>query len=149
MENPPLRTLARRTLRAAASGIFLLALTIVLAIPTGRTSASIRPARETARAAIWRKLYEQMPTPWKTSETVVIREVSDREMDRLVTDRGDSPSHDGDDEVDGFFEFDDDRGIPPTIYLRLSLPVEDARFVFTHEYGHYVWEQKLAPADRT
>src|SRR5438132_971171 len=66
-ETPPLRTLARRTLRAAASGIFLLAVTIALALPTGRTSASIRPARETARAAIWRKLYEQMPAPWKTS----------------------------------------------------------------------------------
>jgi len=53
-----------------------------------------------------------MPAPWKTDEVVHIREVSDKEMVRLVVDHGDTPSRSGDDEVDGFFEEDDDKGLP-------------------------------------
>lgn len=144
-----MRTSCVRASRTVVSAMSLAALTLALAAHTAPTSAAIRPARETARAPLWRKLYDQMPVPWKTDEQVVVREVTDKDMDRLVTERGDSPSHDGDDQVDGFFEFDDDHGVPPTIYLRQSLPLEDARFVFTHEYGHYVWEEKLTKDDRT
>lgn len=134
----------RITLSCAALLIGALASAHVPAI------ALIRSAHETERAPLWRKLYDQLPQPWKSRAVVVVREVSDREMDRLVREHGDGPSRDSqgdsqdEDEVQGFFEYAGPRENVPTIVLRDSLSVDEASFVFTHEYGHFVWEEKLS-----
>ena len=121
------------------------ALTLFGLLSCSRAPALVRPARETTHAAIWRKLYDQLPEAWKSREVVVVREVSDREMDRLVREHGDGPSRDSEDEdeVQGFFEYTGPRENIPTITLRELLSDSEAAFVFTHEYGHFVWEAKL------
>jgi hypothetical protein len=113
------------------------------------SDALVRPSRETERAATWRKLYDQFPEAWKSRAVVVVREVSDREMNRLVREREEGESRDSDDnEVQGFFEYSGPREDVPTIVLRESLQLEDASFVFTHEYGHFIWEEKLSEQER-
>jgi hypothetical protein len=130
----------------SARRLSALAAAAVLCLLAGSPSpALVRPVRETGRAALWRKLYDQLPDAWKSREVVVVREVSNREMDRLVREHGDAPSRDSEDEeeVQGFFEYAGPRENIPTITLRESLNDRDAAFVFTHEYGHFVWEEKL------
>jgi hypothetical protein len=95
-------------------------------------------------------LYEELPSPWKSRAVVVVREVTDREMVRLVEEHGDTSSRDSedDDSVQGFFEYAGPREDTPTIVLRESLSDAEASFVFTHEYGHFVWEEKLTRRDQ-
>lgn len=144
---PPFAPRARYS-RARPRPTILLAVALALTVPglIGHSvaRASIRPTRETPRSALWRKLYDRLPAAWKSRNEVLVREVSDREMDRLVEEHGDAPasSPEGDDEVQGFFEWSEPRDTP-TITLRASMSTEEASFVFTHEYAHYVWEELL------
>jgi hypothetical protein len=144
---PPMPTLSSRSARSTSWLTAIAATTAIsLFLFQSPAQALVRPARETTHAALWRKLYDQLPDAWKSKEVVVVREVSDREMDRLVREHGDGPSRDSEDadEVQGFFEFTGPRENVPTIVLRESLADTEAAFVFTHEYGHFVWEEKLS-----
>jgi hypothetical protein len=139
------------TRRARHPGRLLaLAVTLYAVVAGPPVPSLVRPSRETSHAALWRKLYDQFPEAWKSREVVVVREVSDREMDRLVREHGDGPSRDSEDEdeVQGFFEYTGPREDLPTITLRESLSDAEAGFVFTHEYGHFVWEEKLTQREQ-
>jgi hypothetical protein len=93
-----------------------------------------------------------MPELWRSKGEVCIREVSDAEMDQLVAEDGGGQADDGkndDSVVDGYYhEGGSDRDEGPTITLRKSMPEAEAAFVFTHEYGHFVWYTKLTRQQR-
>jgi len=140
------RVSAPTTLRWLRAGLTLVGILLTLADTAGSGArALVQPARETGRASLWRRLYDEMPAAWKSRSVVVVREVPDREMDRLVREGDDPPSRDPnrEDEVQGFFEYAGPRQETPTIVLRESLGDSEAAFVFTHEYGHFIWEEKL------
>jgi len=146
----PTRPLRRVRIARAAVVILALAFAAPHLLHPTPARGLVRPARETGRAALWRKLYDAFPQPWKSRDVVVVREVSDREMDRLVREHGDDNSRDSadDDEVQGYFEFTGPREETPLIVLRDSLTEPEATFVFSHEYGHYVWEELLTKRDQ-
>ncbi|HLJ54309.1 MAG TPA: hypothetical protein VKT77_04665 [Chthonomonadaceae bacterium] len=119
------------------------------------TGATLSPARaqlrfraDTAHGGLWKKLYKQLPSPWKARDLVYVREVTDGEMDRFV-ERFEGPNSKDNSIVDGCYQAntanDDMAG---RITLRLSLRGENASLVFIHEYGHYVWGSLLTEADR-
>lgn len=122
---------------------------VSLAITPSRTT--VRAERETGRSAVWNRLYEALPSVWKTRQTVIVREVSDREMDDLTRDDSrsgfsnspDRSESEDEGEIEGFYEYSPRRGAP-VITLRSSLSSGEAEFVFTHEYGHFVWENILS-----
>lgn len=73
-------------------------------------------------------------------------------MDRLVAeeeqDQGPNGKND-DSVVDGYYhEGSRNSSESPTITLRRSMPEEEAAFVFTHEYGHFIWYKKLNSEQR-
>lgn len=47
----------------------------------------------------------------------------------------------GDDTIDGIYEDG-----PPTVTLRSTPNLDDLSFTFSHEYGHYVWQDLLTKA---
>ncbi len=113
--------------------------------------AVLKVSTEAPRAALWQQLYDHMPTWWKSKHTVVLREVTDEEMDRLVAeDQHRSPSslQDDDSVVDGYYQCAGDDGSIPVITLRRTLRADAAELVFTHEYGHFVWDEKLTADER-
>jgi hypothetical protein len=132
---------------------FLLVLFVSLAAAPSR--ATIRAERETSRSTVWKRLYEALPSAWKTRETVIVREVSDHEMDDLTRDdsrdgfssQSDRSASEEDEEVEGFYEYSPRRGAP-MITLRSSLSSTEAEYVFTHEYAHFVWEALLSDRQR-
>src|SRR6185295_10559222 len=80
---------------------------------------------------------------------VVVRWVSDREMDRLVADQEDEDNQRGDDStIQGFYDRAKGDRIPATITIRENLPREEARFVLSHEFAHMVWDDVLTRRDR-
>jgi hypothetical protein len=102
------------------------------------------------RASYWKTLFSKFPKSWKSGRTLVVREVSDREMDRLVaqTENGDDQDKNDDSIVEGFYDRGKRDSDPDSITLRLSLRSEEAGFVFTHEYGHMIWDEILTRSDR-
>ncbi|HLK57613.1 MAG TPA: hypothetical protein VKU00_13695 [Chthonomonadaceae bacterium] len=112
--------------------------------------AELRIDTETPHAATWRKIYEQLPDAWKSSRIVVVREVSDAEMERLVaqTEGGSNNRSDDGSVVDGVFQPGEKEEDPDTITLRESLRGSEVDMVFTHEYGHFVWDIRMTRAQR-
>ena len=127
---------------------FLSAFTLLY--PSTPASADLTIAGESPHAAMWRKVYQQLPDAWKSSRSVVVQEVSDAEMERIVArTEGESSSRAQDNAVvDGCFEPGQQDNVPDTITLRETLRGQDAELVFTHEYGHFVWDSRLTRAQR-
>lgn len=79
---------------------------------------------------------------------VVVREISDEDMDRFV-ERFEGPDDRSGSFVDGCYQGDlDSQDQAGRITLRQSLSGDAAALVFVHEYGHYVWENLLTAGDR-
>ena len=129
------------------------------AIAMASASIVIAPAHATLlisnrapHAATWKHLYSQLPSAWKTSRMIRVVEVSDTEMERLVSatvGTGNNRANDNsvvDACYQGAGENEED---PPTITLRASLTGEQASLIFTHEYGHFIWEQVLPVDERS
>jgi hypothetical protein len=109
--------------------------------------ASLRLDDASPHAHLWRHIYAEMPACWKSPRIVQVQEVSDADMDRLIAQSGysdDSDLDDGDTQVDGCYDSGEDDHDPPSITLRESLRGEDAGLVFSHEYGHFVWDTFLS-----
>lgn len=113
-------------------------------------AASLRIAEGSPHASLWRRLYEKMPAPWKTDRAILVEEVSDAEMEGLVARSGEANRADDDSVVDGcFIDGGENEGDPARITLRETLEGEEAGLVFTHEYGHFVWDSLLTNSQRT
>jgi hypothetical protein len=112
--------------------------------------AELRIDHDTTHAAIWRKIYQQLPDAWKSSRIVVVQEVTDSEMEHIVAQSqgGNNNSEDDGSVVDGCFQPGEKEGDPDTITLRESLRGSEAELVFTHEYGHFVWDARMTRAQR-
>ncbi len=113
--------------------------------------AALSVSEDSPHASLLRRVYFQIPYPWRTHDTLVVRELPDREMDRRVTEdfRNPSPAWDDDDSaVDGFYSERSSNGSGPSITLRRSLPDDEAVYVFLHEYGHSVWYKQLTRTQR-
>lgn len=141
----------RRFASHAGVCLLLILLPAFLLASSAPARAALRIAGDAPHARLWRQLYRQMPSCWKISRTVFLQEVSDDEMDRLVErtrHRNRDEAHD-DSLVDGCYEsggpHEDDF---PTITLRDSLSSEERNLVFTHEYGHFVWDEILTDRQR-
>jgi hypothetical protein len=132
--------------RALAPCLAVLSL-CALALPA---AAGLHVEGNSSRASLFRGLYDKLPACWKTDREVIVREVSDREMRRLIAeDKRSNREDEGDMVVQGFYDNDGDEESPIIITLRSSLTAEDARMVFTHEYGHFVWDEMLTKGDRS
>jgi hypothetical protein len=140
--------------RFKRSGI-LRVLALSLLFGSGRMPpaiASLRVIGDSPHASLWRRLYDRMPQTWRTRRVVVVREVSDREMDEQVAEDMNAQANDGSDDdsvVDGYYQNGHgDQSEAPTITLRRTMDDEEAAFVFTHEYGHFVWYKILTSRQR-
>jgi hypothetical protein len=123
-------------------------LLVAAAAPT--LQASILVAERAPRASMWKDLYQQLPEKWKSRGTILVREVSDEEMDRLLVAETDGEYDPRDEEtvVQAFFDRSREKGRPDAIIMRRSIRDREAAFIFTHEYGHYVWDTQLTRAQK-
>jgi hypothetical protein len=120
----------------------------VVCLVNSSANAQLRFRAESAHTGVWRHAYSQFPAIWKAHRIVVVREISDAEMDRLV-EQFEGPSDKSDSIVDGCYQATtDNEETAGRITLRESLHGENATLVFVHEYGHYVWSNVLTGADR-
>jgi hypothetical protein len=128
--------------------------------------AEPRFATNATHAALWRKVYDRMPAVWKTKRVILVRELTEWQMDRLVADAGgDTDSRHRDTVVDGCYQDNDlnkdqnndgnndqsvigEGDIFATISLSNTLQGDQAALIFAHEYGHYVWEDRLTLGQR-
>lgn len=111
-----------------------------------------KPVGHSSVAPIWKKVYARIPAVWKTGQKLDVREVSGREMARIVEQtRGDDADRDqnGDTVVDGCYQnrrgSEDDTA---RIFLSDALRGEEVALVFAHEYGHFVWDELLNDRQR-
>jgi hypothetical protein len=138
--------------RARHSAICLIAFALsALVLPafSPRACAYMRIAEDSPHAALLHRVYDHLPDLWKHTRYVVVQEVSDEEMDRLVAEQeGDSRSDDSS-SVDGCYQGGgDNTADPAVITLRETLSGSEAAFVFAHEYGHLLWDEFLNRQDR-
>lgn len=115
-------------------------------------SASLRVVGEGPRAALWQRLYDALPAPWKTERTLLVQELTDAEMAAFLARVGGNGSADraeSDSTVDGCYQKSGrTKGEVGTIRLCRRLEGAQAELVFAHEYGHFIWDQKLVKAQR-
>ena len=107
--------------------------------------------REDARhSEQWRRLYNEVPNTWKTQQDIKVRELPPRDMERLIADLegGEADRHD-DSIVDGCYQNESEDEPTPIITLSENLRGEQAALVFTHEYGHFVWNTILNDHERS
>lgn len=141
------RTILRTCFPAA---VLCLAGTIPSLIHPMPASAELRFRADSLHAPVWKRLYDRMAAVWKADRPVEVREVSDREMDRIVERTEGRRGQRDDSIVDGCYNGDgEEETSPGHITLRASLRGADAEMVFTHEYGHYVWDEILSDTDRS
>jgi hypothetical protein len=122
----------------------------VVGIVTARLAiAAVNVEPDAPRAELWRRLADQIPARWRSRRTVAVREVTGSSLEGLVRllsasdDKGiQDPSS-----VDGCYQTAHD-GQPATITLRRDMPRAEASLVFTHEYGHFIWENGLSDGER-
>ncbi len=132
-------------------GLSVLLWSTTFAMGTRPVLAALRVDEEAPHASLWRSLYAEMPGCWKTPRLVVLRELSDADMDRLIArkQQGAGDAREDDSVIDGCYENggqqEDDSA---TITLRDTLSGEEAVLVFTHEYGHHVWDEILTNGER-
>ena len=122
-----------------------LTLTILfLAIPA---AATLRLMTDSPRGRVFKSVYDMFPTCWKALRPVLVREVTDEEMDMLVGEEEDGRESEDDSVVDGYYQ--PGRGSEsPIITLRRSIRDTAAEMVFAHEYAHYIWDHKLSERQR-
>ena len=125
-----------------------------LLISAAPAQASLRILDTPRHAALWQRIYDHLPTLWKTDQPVRVEELP---IEELNANQDEADSRDVNDEesdnhnrelADGEFIEDDDSDAPPTIRLANSLNDEHSGLVFAHEYGHFVWNDKLTRAQR-
>lgn len=126
---------------------FLPLLLCLLYLSAAPAEAQLRFRQDTAHAALWRTLYNRLPSSWKAREWIYVREVSDNEMERYVVSFQHRSSQDNS-VVDGWYQTTDGDGTSARIVLRETLRGEKAALVFLHEYGHYIWNRKMSVAQR-
>ena len=135
----------RRRLRTAFSLSVFLAL-VLLCLSPGAFGA-LRIITESPRGRVFKNIYDMLPVCWKANRAVLVREVSDYEMDLLVGDDELRRAEDDDSVVDGYYQ--PGRGEDmPTITLRRTIRDGAAELVFVHEYAHYIWDNKLTEKQR-
>lgn len=145
LPSPHFRSSVRRLLGALLS----VALGVILIGRARPVSAELLIAEDQPHAALWKQLYSQLPDVWKTDTHVVVKEVSSAEMAHLVAQvEGGDNREDDNSVVDGCYEPGARDGEPDTITLLSSLKGLDAELVFTHEYGHFVWDNLLTRSQR-
>ncbi len=140
----------RQILRSLAVLATLTGLSLLLnPIPV---SASLRLVGNAPHASLWQHIYEQLPSVWKSDRAVMVRELSDTEMAEFVAQNvgggGDRHAHD-DWVIDGCYEASSDpHGDAGTIRVCARLQGQAAELIFTHEYGHFIWLEKLSKQQR-
>ncbi len=98
-------------------------------------AASLKVVGSSKHTALWQHIYDQFPAAWKTNQVVVVEEVPAAVLNQEAGDDGDQ-----DGTIDGDFREPDPRQLrPATIRLSDELEDADSGFVFTHEYGHFIW----------
>lgn len=155
---PPVSPRRRCRPRAVSLTLVLLTLVSPLAPPLPGVVPALSPARaeiitssstaESSRRAVWQRVFERVPAALRPRRDVLVREISDQEMDDLVAEDAEQAARQDDDDsiVDGIFLYDDEGR--PTITLRRSLSPADAPLVFAHELGHLVWDTHLTAGER-
>lgn len=111
------------------------------------SQAALSVDPDAPHAAVWRRLYARMPTLWKSTERLKLREVSEEEMRHIAADVDGDANTNGDSVVDGMYqEAGDTLDSPPIITLCPQLEGTEPDMLFAHEYGHFVWNTKFTDA---
>jgi hypothetical protein len=97
---------------------------------------------------MFKAVYELFPPCWRALRPVLVREVTDSEMDMLVCDEDAGRESEDDSVVDGYYQ-PGRGGEMPIITLRRSIRDAAAEMVFAHEYAHYIWDHKLSERERS
>lgn len=137
-----------RALGCLFYGLFAFVMLVTRPLPA---FSSLHVPVEAPHAALWNHAYQTIPFLWRSGRQIVLHEVTLEEMERIVTRMGGKMEETtGDDSiVDGCYEAGGDRESDPAIISLVdSLRGEEAEFVFTHEYGHFVWDEFLSDAQR-
>jgi hypothetical protein len=143
--------LIRSGLQGIAAVIALLASALIIC--SSSASASLRLVGNPTRAELWQCVYDQMPCCWKTERAVVVQELSEAEMTLFIARRSGKESASRANTasaVDGCYQRGgSQKGDVGTICLCCAqLDRMQAELVFAHEYGHFVWDEKLTKAQR-
>ncbi|HZT43239.1 MAG TPA: hypothetical protein VFA07_13805 [Chthonomonadaceae bacterium] len=123
--------------------------TSVYGLPAAH-AVGLRIAEGAPHASLWKRIYDRIPDPWKIDRPLLVREISDGEMDALVERSGGNKNpEDASTVVDGcYLDGGDNEDDPASITLRETLNEQSAGIVFAHEYGHYVWANMLTEDQR-
>lgn len=111
--------------------------------------AALLVRKDAPHAEQWFRLYNELPPVWKTRRDIKVRELPPEDMARLIVKLGgeEADRHD-DSTVDGCYQSEDEDEDTPVITLADTLRGEQASLVFTHEYGHFVWDALLTDRER-
>ncbi|HZT42367.1 MAG TPA: hypothetical protein VFA07_09255 [Chthonomonadaceae bacterium] len=118
------------------------------------TYASLHIVDSPHHSALWQHIYDRLPALWKTDQTIRVEEVPIADLNTDADDtessevNGDENDNHTSDLADGVYIEDDDSDVPPTIRLADSLSDENSGLVFAHEYGHFIWNDKLTRSQR-
>jgi len=148
-----LRGYLRRQKARASRVLAAMCLILVVIVCSGWPArATLRIATGCPHGSLFQRIYEQFPEVFKSRSTLLVREVSDEEMDQLVGEHERDLQHNGNSDqgvVDAFYQSaQSERDPTPSITIRRMLPEYSSPFIFTHEYGHYVWYAKLNRGQR-
>ena len=135
--------------RALAASLLILLVFVLSGWPA---CATLRITIGSPHASLWQRIYDQIPEVFKSHSSVLIKEVSDEEMEDLVGEHERDLQHNGSSQgvVDAFYQSaQSERDPTPSITIRRALPEYSAQFIFTHEYGHFVWYEKLSRSQRS
>ena len=117
-----------------------------------RVEASLRIVGSPRHAAVWQQAYDHLPCCWKTDRTVTVLGLSDSDMVAFITRNGGRARLEyGNNRstVDGCYQKGgDDKGNVGTIRLCDCREEPQSAQVFLHEYGHFVWDEKLVKKQR-
>ena len=130
--------------RTCAISTFALAFLALVA----ESNAEIHIRHATPRAKLWKKLYEQLPTRWKTTRDILVSVVPESELEKIVASNSNADSSkDEESQIDGCYQ-NSGSSKPIKITLRDTLRGKEAELVFTHEYAHYIWDELLTEKQR-
>src|ERR1043166_2264577 len=95
-------TCRNSVVRLATACAFLIPAVFCASAPS---QAALRFKSDGSRNAIWQKMYDALPSYFKTKRTVVIEEVTDEGMEKLlaVEAPGQQDNQDSDSVVDGYY----------------------------------------------
>ena len=109
--------------------------------------AQLQFEQQSQRTEVWREAYMKVPTIWKAQMPIHVMEVSNTEMKRYV-EQFQHRTQQASAVVDGYYQGKMADSTPARIVLIDSLARDNGAFVFTHEYGHYVWSELLDANER-